>query len=138
MTTREIDTRIAAIQRALGALGPLHPGSISRQYNVCGNPTCRCKADPPHRHGPYYQLSYTHQRKSSSIFIREPDLAEIEQHLRTYERLRALVDEWIGLSIERARLGRALRTQKPTATNRRAPRRSVGNRRRSTPKSLPR
>lgn len=130
MTEREIDKRITAIKSELAALGPLHPGSISRQYNVCGNPTCRCKADPAHRHGPYYQLSYAYQRKSTSTFVREPDLAAVEQQLRNYERLRALVDEWVGLSIERARLLRALRNQKSTGKIRAAKPLSLGIRRR--------
>jgi len=130
MTEREIDKRITAIKNELAALGPLHPGSISRQYNVCGNPTCRCKADPAQRHGPYYQLSYGHQRKSTSTFVREPELAAVEQQLRNYERLRALVDEWIGLSIARARLGRALRKQQSTDKIRRQQPLSLDNRRR--------
>ena len=129
MTEREIDNRITAIKHELTALGPLHPGSISRQYNVCGNPTCRCKADPAQRHGPYYQLSYAHQRKSTSTFVREPDLTAVEQQLRNYERLRALVDEWVELSIERARLARALRKQQSTGKNRRKQPSSLDNRR---------
>jgi hypothetical protein len=134
MTEREIDTRIAAIKNELVALGPLHPGSISRQYNVCGHPTCRCKTDPAQRHGPYYQLSYAYQRKSTSTFVREPDLAAVEQQLRNYERLRALVDEWVGLSIERARLLRALRNRKSTGTIRAAKPPSLGIRRRTAHK----
>ena len=130
MTEREIDTRITAIKTELAALGPLHPGSISRQYNVCGNPTCRCKADPAQRHGPYYQLSYGYQRKSTSTFVREPELAAVEQLLRNYERLRALVDEWVGLSIARARLARAIRKQQSTGKNQRQQPLSLDNRRR--------
>jgi Family of unknown function (DUF6788) len=109
MTQREIDRRIAAIKRALVALGPLRPGSISRQYNVCGSATCRCKADPAARHGPYYQLSYTHRRRSSSEFVREQDLDDVQRQLENYERLRALVEEWIALGIQQARLGREAR-----------------------------
>ena len=109
MTEREIEQRIIAIKREISSLGPLRPGSLSRQYNVCGNPTCRCKADPAQRHGPYYQLSYKHQKKSSSEFVREPDVAQVEQQLRNYERLRELIDEWVGLNIERGRLLRAAR-----------------------------
>ncbi|HSD74549.1 MAG TPA: DUF6788 family protein [Steroidobacteraceae bacterium] len=107
MTERDIEQRIIAIKREISLLGPLRPGSLSRQYNVCGNPTCRCKADPTQRHGPYYQLSYRHQGKSSSEFVREPDVAQMEKQLRNYERLRELVDEWVGLNIERGRLLRA-------------------------------
>ena len=129
MTEREIDKRIAAIKTELAALGPLHPGSITRQYNVCGNPTCRCKADPAQRHGPYYQLSYAHRRKSTSRFIREADLAEVKQQLRNYERLRALVEEWVALSTERARLLRAVRKQQSTGKNRRPQQLSLETRR---------
>ena len=60
--------------------------------------------------------------------MREPDLAAIEQQLRNYERLRALVDEWLGLSIERARLLRAARKQKSTTKIRGAKPLSLGNR----------
>jgi hypothetical protein len=109
MTEREVEQRIAAIKRELATLGPLRPGSISRQYNVCGSPNCRCKADPAQRHGPYYQLSYTHQRKSSSEFVRAQDLRDVQQQLGNHERLRRLVEEWVGLGIQQARLARAAR-----------------------------
>jgi hypothetical protein len=115
MTVREIDQRIAAIKRELGALGPLRPGSLSRQYNVCGNPTCRCKADAAQRHGPYYQLSYTYQKKSSSQFVRVPDVADVERQLHNYQRLRVLVDEWVGLGIKRARILRDARKTRPSS-----------------------
>ena len=115
MTEREIDQRIAAIKREIAALGPLRPGSLSRQYNVCGNPTCRCKTDAAQRHGPYYQLSYSFQKKSSTQFVRPPDVAEVEQQLNNYARLRTLVDEWAGLGIARARLLREARKTPPVS-----------------------
>jgi hypothetical protein len=122
MTAREIEQRIAAIKREIAALGPLRPGSLSRQYNVCGNPTCRCKADPSQRHGPYYQLSYTYQKKSSSQFVRAPEVADVEWQLKNYERLRGLVDEWVGLGIERARILRAARKTSSSSPKRANPR----------------
>ncbi len=117
MTEREIERRRAAIKRELTALGPLRPGSVSRQYNVCGSPQCRCKADPAQRHGPYYQLSYTHLRKSSSEFVRAQGRCEVQRQLETHARLRALVEEWIGLGIQHARLLRAARTSSARAPN---------------------
>jgi hypothetical protein len=122
MTAREIEQRIAAIKREIAALGPLRPGSLSRQYNVCGNPTCRCKAAPSQRHGPYYQLSYTYQKKSSSQFVRAPEVADVESQLKNYERLRALVEEWVGLGIERARILRAARKTSSSSPKRAKPR----------------
>jgi hypothetical protein len=81
-------------------LGDLRPGALSKQYNICGNPNCRCKADPPVKHGPYYQISFTRHGKSSSQFVRDENLAEVQQQLENYRLLRDLVDEWITLSAQ--------------------------------------
>ena len=105
----ELERRIEGIKRQIAALGPLRPGTLSQQYNVCGNPTCRCKADPPQKHGPYYQLSYTWRRHSRTHFVREKDLPQIQRQVVNYERLRALVGEWIDSALEIARLAREQR-----------------------------
>jgi hypothetical protein len=101
-----LERRIDALKRQIVALGRLRPGTLSQQYNVCGNPTCRCKADPPQKHGPYYQLSYTWRRKSRTHFVREEDFPQIQREVANYERLRALVGEWIDAALEIARLER--------------------------------
>lgn len=101
-----IGRRIAQIKTELAQLGPLRPGHLSQQYNVCGTPGCRCKAEPPEKHGPYYQISYTWQGKSSSQFVRRENLTAVQQQLRNYQRLRALLDEWIGLGLAAAKLER--------------------------------
>ena len=101
-----LEHRIAAIKAALAALGPLRPGTLSRQYNVCGTPGCRCKDDPAQRHGPYHQLSYTWHGRSRSEFVREPELARVRAQLDNYARLRDLVDQWLDAAIELARLER--------------------------------
>lgn len=99
-----IEKQIEKIKRDLSALGDLRPGSLSSQYNVCGSPGCRCKATPPQKHGPYYQVSFTRKGKSSSKFVKEMDLPAIRKQLRNYERMKQLMDEWVGLSIELSNL----------------------------------
>ena len=71
MTIKRIEKRIEVIKQELSALGPMHPGSVSEQYNICGTPGCRCK-DPkdPRKHGPYHQLSYTWRGRHSTRFVR--------------------------------------------------------------------
>src|SRR2546427_3088038 len=99
-----LQARIQKIKEEIAILGELRPGSLSRQYNVCGNPDCRCKAKPPKKHGPYYQLSFTWQGRSKSQFVRTEDLPDVKKQLRNYKRLRELVDMWIGLGMELSRL----------------------------------
>jgi hypothetical protein len=108
MNTDIIDRRIEEIKTELTALGRIHPGSLSRQYNVCGSPGCRCK-DPKHprKHGPYNQLSWTWRGKSRTAFVKEEELAEMEQQVRNYRRFRELVDEWVDLAVERRRAQRS-------------------------------
>jgi hypothetical protein len=95
-----ISERIWKIKQQIADLGDLRPGVISQQYNVCGNPTCRCKATPPLKHGPYYQLSFTWKGKSSTRFVRDEERLPLEKQLNNYRRLRELMDEWIGLAAE--------------------------------------
>jgi Family of unknown function (DUF6788) len=109
MTSGQVQRRIAQLQEQLLALGPLHPGSISEQYNVCGTPGCRCKdAHDPQKHGPYYQLSFTWRGKSSTRFVRPEQVQEMRAKVANYKRLRELVNEWVELAVE---LERAQRKQ---------------------------
>ena len=100
VSAESLEKRIQIIKQQISKLGDLRPGALSKQYNICGNPNCRCKADPPVKHGPYYQISFTRHGKSSSQFVREEDLIEVQQQLENYRLLRDLVDEWVTLSAQ--------------------------------------
>ena len=101
-TRREatLERQIEKVKRDLVALGDLRPGSLSTQYNVCGTPGCRCKATPPEKHGPYYQVSYTRKGKSSTKFVKQKDLPAVRKQLKNYERMKLLMDRWIDLATE--------------------------------------
>jgi len=77
------------------------PGSISKQYNVCGTPRCKCK-DPenPVKHGPYYQLSYTVLGKSSSMHLNVEDIGRVENLQRNYKRFKEICRDIPGLFIQ--------------------------------------
>jgi hypothetical protein len=60
------DGELARLQRRYRALldeirdlGFIATGSVIERYTVCTAAGCRCHADPPQRHGPYFQ----HTRK---------------------------------------------------------------------------
>jgi hypothetical protein len=106
-TEQELSAQIAEVKEALSALGDLRPGSVSEQYNVCGNPGCRCKADPARRHGPYYQLSYTRGGRSRTEALKSEDLDAVRAQIANYKQMRALIEEWVEASIALDRLRRA-------------------------------
>lgn len=101
-TVSQIDQEIRSIQSQLQALGPMHPGSISSQYQVCGRAGCRC-VDPKHpqRHGPYHKLAYVYRGKPVCRFVRAGTQTLLSERLATYKRFRLLTDRWIALSIQR-------------------------------------
>lgn len=102
---------VARIQRAkaeIAALGNLRPGTISEQYNTCKTPNCRCKADPPQRHGPYWHLSYTRGGRGRTESVRPEHLAQVRAEIRAYKQLQKLLDQWIDAAIELDRLRRGV------------------------------
>jgi hypothetical protein len=120
---RSLAAWIEDVKRQLAALGEMRPGSLSTQYNVCGSPGCRCKASPPRKHGPYYQVSYTRKGKSGTRFVRKEDLPSIRRELKNYARMRTLVDRWIELAMKLSdlRLAKQRRRAEPPSASQRDP-----------------
>jgi hypothetical protein len=105
LSIQTLRARLARIQAQLQALGPMRPGSLSRQYNVCGQPGCRCKdLRKPRRHGPYYQLNYTYAGRKTTEFIRRQDVRAVRAQLANYRTFRRLVERWVGLAIRLAKI----------------------------------
>ena len=53
--TRRQQARAAGIAAELASLGLALPGTLIERHVRCGKPGCRCHADPPVLHGPYWQ-----------------------------------------------------------------------------------
>ena len=90
---QQIERRIDRIKRALLEIGPMRPGSLTRQYK-----------DPQHRTGAYWQISYTRRMKSRTDYIRKEHVKEVRRQTVIHKRFKRLVDQWIDLSIEHSRL----------------------------------
>ena len=107
------ETKVGQLWKKLVQLGPMLPGSISEQWNVCGTPGCKCKdPDKPVKHGPYYQLSFTVGGKSSTMFIQKEALPEAKRRIKRYRQFKAvcsdLVHAYVTLARQTGLKGRAL------------------------------
>ena len=90
------ERRAQQLRKKLHEIGPMLPGSISEQWNVCGTPGCRCKdAENPVKHGPYYQLSYTIGGRSSTMFVKKEGLAEVRRRVKRYAQFKSLCKELV-------------------------------------------
>lgn len=47
--------RYRQLAARIAELGLISAGSITSRYTRCANPNCRCRAEPPRPHGPYWQ-----------------------------------------------------------------------------------
>lgn len=100
MQIQKMEKRIEEIKAKLARIGPMRPGSLNKQFTVCGRSNCRC-GDPknPKKHGPYYQLSYVHQGKSTSQYIQKESVAAVRSQLANYKTFKALTTEWVNLAL---------------------------------------
>ena len=101
----QLKRQIDALRRKLLGTGPLHPGSVSRQYQVCGNPGCRCmNPKNPQRHGPYCKLAYVYRGKPVCRFVRADCVTEVQKRLANYKTFREIIDRLISLSIQQGKI----------------------------------
>ncbi len=127
-TLQQIDEQISRLKQQLMALGSMHPGSLSLQYQVCGKPGCKC-GDPekPRPHGPYTKLTYVYHNKFTCRFVRADSVQEVTELVAAFKSFRQITDNWIALSIQRAQLGplqRMVQTKKSAPHAGKSPRKS--------------
>jgi len=96
-TVAALDQQIEQIKLELQKLGPMRPGSLSKQYRL-----------PAQRVGPFYQLSYTHQMKGHTRYVRPQFVAEVSQQIEEYKRFKKLTSRWVSLAIARCHLAMKL------------------------------
>ena len=96
----KMDREIRNIQVALGKIGPMRPGAVSRQYHK-----------PKEKEGGFWQLSYTCQQRSHSENVREDELERVRGELEEYRKFKELCARWVDVALERARRTRELRRQ---------------------------
>jgi len=96
---RSTATRQAAYQRSyrqlaerISDIGYIAAGSITQRYTRCGTASCRCHADPPQPHGPYWQWTAKIDGKTVTRRLTETEADLYQQWIDNDRQLRALID----------------------------------------------
>jgi hypothetical protein len=80
-------------------------GSLVLRHMRCGRPTCRCHADPPQLHGPYWQWSYRPTGgKTVSRQVGQPQADLYREWIANRRRLIAIIDEMEEVSRQAAEI----------------------------------
>ena len=88
-----LDRVIARLREQMQMVGPLRPGSLSRQARGGKKP-----------YGSYWQLSYTHRGKGHTEYIRDEAVKQVQEEIANYRRFRSLCDRLLAASIRRSQL----------------------------------
>src|SRR5216684_8157398 len=88
-----LDRQIQRIQTQLAQLGPMRPGTLTRQYR-----------QPERQQRAYYQLSYTYQMRSHTEYVPKREVVTVRKEIAIYQRYKKLTAQWIDLALRRSRL----------------------------------
>lgn len=88
---RALEGRVRRLAAELADTGFISSGSLIQRWMPCGRPGCRCQADPPQLHGPYWQWTGKVDGRTRTL--------RIDEHRATLYR------EWIA---RRRRLDRTV------------------------------
>jgi hypothetical protein len=92
-TLSRLEEAIRRIKGELMDLGPMRPGSLSRQYR-----------DPKTKQRPFHQISYTHKGRGRSEYVRPEHLDQLRRETANFKRFRMLAEQWIELSLKASQL----------------------------------
>lgn len=82
---------IAAEIAAIAATGMVLPGSITQRHVRCGRPGCACRADPPRRHGPYWQWTRKVAARTVCRWLTDDQHGDYQPWIDNDRRLRELL-----------------------------------------------
>jgi hypothetical protein len=92
--------RLGALLDELAGLGFCLPGSLSTRKLRCGNPRCRCRADPPQLHGPNTYWTRKVDGRSVAQLLSPEQAERYRPWIDNDRRLRELVRELEALAVD--------------------------------------
>jgi len=79
------------LARRILHLGFVQPGSVVRRHTFCRTPGCRCQADPPQPHGPYWQWTRYDAGRTVTRRLTESEAALYQEWITNRRRLAEIV-----------------------------------------------
>ncbi len=89
----EYERRYTEIAAQLPGIGLISSGSVTRRYTRCGTAGCRCCADPPKLHGPYFQWTTKVKGKTVTRRLNPAEAALYREWIANNRHLRQLVEQ---------------------------------------------
>jgi hypothetical protein len=98
------ERRYRELASELAGIGYIASGSLAQRYTRCGKPTCRCRADPPRLHGPYWHWSAKVEGKTLNKRLTEREARLYLEWIANDRKARSLLAEMRAVAAEAAAL----------------------------------
>src|SRR5215469_14492844 len=89
----ELQSRHRELARQILDLGFIQQGSVVLRHTYCRTLGCRCHADPPQLHGPYWQWTRYDSGKTTTRRLTEPQAALYQEWIANRRRLAGIIAE---------------------------------------------
>lgn len=99
VNTDNITASYEALKAEIARLGLVRPGSLVRRFMPCGRKGCRCQADPPALHGPYYQWTHKVRGRTVTKRLSKAQAQRCQEWIRNHRHLKKLVRRMEALSL---------------------------------------
>lgn len=91
---KQVQQKIAEIQRALSAMQYLSSGTLLKRMKLCGKPQCQCARDPRARHGPYYEWTYLKAGRLQHRTLTPKQAELMRLAIANYRKAKKLLRAW--------------------------------------------
>ena len=107
------ERRYRELAAQLADIGLISSGSLTRRYTRCTSPGCRCRADPPQPHGPYWQLTRKIDGKTTTRRLTPSEAELYHDWINNDRRMRHVINQMRILAAQAAELRLAQARQPP-------------------------
>ena len=89
----DYEQRYRELAAQIATIGLIHSGSLTTRYTHCATPGCKCHADPPQPHGPYYQWTAKVNGKTVTRRLNQTEAELYQEWIDNDRQLRALIQQ---------------------------------------------
>ena len=100
----DYEQRYRELAAQLATIGLIHSGSHTRRYTRCATPGCKCRADPPQPHGPYYQWTAKVNGKTVTRRLSDREAELYQEWIASDRQLRRIIQQMRQVAAKAAEL----------------------------------
>lgn len=100
----DYERRYRDLAEQLAGIGLIYSGSVTHRYTRCGTQGCKCHADPPQRHGPYYQWTAKVNGKTITRRLTDTEATLYQEWIANDRHLRRILQQMRQLAAKAADL----------------------------------